>query len=102
LSVPTVYREAKGLPPLEAMANAVPVVLPAHGSFPEMIADTGGGLLCRPHDAADLAEKLAELLRDPHQATQLGLAGQAAVRDRYHARRMAERTRELYARFIHR
>ena len=64
-STPTVYRESKGLPALEAMANAVPVVLPDHGSFSEMIADTGGGLLCRPHDPADLAEKLAELLRDP-------------------------------------
>jgi glycosyltransferase involved in cell wall biosynthesis len=100
MSVPTVYREAKGLPPLEAMANAVPVVLPAHGSFPEMIADTGGGLLFRPLDAADLADKLAQVLRDPHQAIQLGLAGQMAIRDRYHARRMAERTRELYAQLM--
>ena len=56
-SMPTVYRESKGLPALEALANAVPVVLPDHGSFSEMVADTGGGLLHRPHDAADLAEK---------------------------------------------
>ena len=56
-SMPTVYRESKGLPALEAMANAVPVVLPDHGSFTEMIADTGGGLLHRPHDPADLADK---------------------------------------------
>ena len=39
-SVPTVYRESKGLPVLEAMANAVPVVLPDHGSFSELVADT--------------------------------------------------------------
>ena len=50
-----------------------------------MIADTGGGLLHRPHDPADLADKLAELLRDPARATQLGLAGQQAIHDRYHA-----------------
>src|SRR5205823_13522566 len=31
-STPTVYHESKGLPALEAMANAVPVVLPDHGS----------------------------------------------------------------------
>jgi glycosyltransferase involved in cell wall biosynthesis len=95
-SVPTVYRESKGLPALEAMANAVPVVLPDHGSFSEMVADTGGGILCRPHDAADLAEKLAELLHDPIRATQLGLAGQQAIEDRYHAPAMAEKTRQLY------
>jgi glycosyltransferase involved in cell wall biosynthesis len=95
-SVPTVYRESKGLPALEAMANAVPVVLPDHGSFSEMVADTGGGLLCQPHDPADLAEKLAELLRDPMRATQLGLAGQQAIQDRYHAAEMARQTRDLY------
>jgi glycosyltransferase involved in cell wall biosynthesis len=96
MSVPTVYRESKGLPALEAMANAVPVVLPDHGSFTEMIADTGGGLLCRPHDASDLAERIADLLRDPVRATQLGLAGQKAVHDRYHAEQMARNTLQLY------
>jgi glycosyltransferase involved in cell wall biosynthesis len=97
-STPTVYRESKGLPALEAMANAVPVVLPDHGSFSEMIADTGGGLLHRPHDAAHLAERLAELLRDPVRGMQLGLAGQQAIQDRYHAAEMARQTRELYRR----
>ena len=96
--MPTLYRESKGLPALEAMANAVPVVLPDHGSFSEMVADTGGGLLFRPHDAADLADKLAELLQDPIRATQLGLAGQQAIEDRYHAKAMAQQTLELYRR----
>jgi glycosyltransferase involved in cell wall biosynthesis len=99
-SVPTVYRESKGLPALEAMANAVPVVLPDHGSFSEMVADTGGGLLCRPHDADDLADKLAELLRDPIRASQFGLAGQQAIEDRYHAKTMARQTRDLYHRLV--
>jgi glycosyltransferase involved in cell wall biosynthesis len=100
MSVPTMYREAKGLSALEAMANAVPVVLPDHGSFPEMVADTGGGLLHRPHDSADLADKLAELLREPLRATQLGLSGQQAVHDRYHSLAMARQTLDLYHRFV--
>jgi glycosyltransferase involved in cell wall biosynthesis len=100
MSVPTVYRESKGLPALEAMANAVPVVLPDHGSFSEMIADTGGGLLCRPHDPADLAEKIAELLRDPARAATLGRAGQRAIHDRYHAEAMARQTLALYQRLV--
>jgi len=100
LSVPTVYRESKGLPALEAMANAVPVVLPDHGSFTELIADTGGGLLHRPHDAADLAERLAELLRDPLRAKQFGIAGQAAIHNRYHAAAMARQTVDLYRQVI--
>ena len=100
MSVPTVYRESKGLPALEALANAVPVVLPDHGGFSELVADTGGGLLCRPHDPRDLADKLAELLNDPVRAAQLGLTGQQAIQDRYHAAAMARQTLELYHRLI--
>jgi len=95
-STPAVYRESKGLPMLEALANGVPVVMPAHGTFPELVQDTGGGLLCEPHNPADLAEKLAEILQNPQRARELGLAGQRAIRDRYHAEGMAQRTRALY------
>ena len=50
--LPTVCREAKGLPVLEAWAAGVPAVLPAQGAFPELIADTGGGLLYEPGNLA--------------------------------------------------
>jgi glycosyltransferase involved in cell wall biosynthesis len=95
-STPTVYRESKGLPALEALANAVPIVVPNHGAFPELVADTGGGLVCRPHDPTDLAAKLAELLGDAEKADRLGKAGQRAVRARYHAEAMARSTLGLY------
>ena len=99
-STPTVYRESKGLPLLEALANGVPVVVPAHGTFPELIADTGGGVLCQPHDSTDLAAKLAEILLDHDRAQQLGQAGQQAIRQRYHAQSMAEQTRSLYVNLL--
>jgi glycosyltransferase involved in cell wall biosynthesis len=96
MSVPTVYRESKGLPMLEALANAVPVVMPSHGSFPEMIEDTGGGLLCRPEDPADLAHHLKRLIENPLLSADLGQRGQTAVRDRYTAQLMAQRHEILY------
>ncbi len=95
-STPTVYRESKGLPLLEAWANGIPAVVPAHGTFPELVKDTGGGLLHQPHDPADLAAKLAELLQDHAHARQLGQAGQKAIHERYHAAEMADRTLALY------
>jgi glycosyltransferase involved in cell wall biosynthesis len=95
-ATPTVYQESKGLPALEAWANGVPAVLPDHGTFPELAAATGGALLHRPLDAHDLAEKLAELLRNPDQAESLGRAAQAVVRARYDARSMATQTLALY------
>jgi glycosyltransferase involved in cell wall biosynthesis len=99
-SVPTVYRESKGLPVLEALSCGIPVVQPSHGSFVEIVQDTGGGLLCKPHEAIDLAEKLAVLLRDSCYAESLGRTGQQAVFERYHHGAMAERTRQLYQRLV--
>ncbi|MFV2070417.1 MAG: glycosyltransferase family 4 protein, partial [Pirellulales bacterium] len=99
-STPTVYRESKGLPVLEALTNGVPIVVPDHGSFSELVADTGGGLLCRPHDPTDLAAKISEVLSDKEKADQLGKAGQSAVRDRYHAGAMARHTLALYSQLV--
>jgi len=96
MSTPTIYRESKGLPVLEAWANAVPVVLPAHGTFPEMVEDTGGGLLFEPGNAAELAAALKRMITEPDLARQCGRRGQEAVRLRYHAPAMAERIGALY------
>jgi glycosyltransferase involved in cell wall biosynthesis len=96
MSVPAVFAESKGLSVLEAWANGVPVVLPAHGAFPEMVRDTGGGLLCQPHDAAALAAGLKRMIQDRSFATECGRRAQQAVHERYHADRMAQATLELY------
>lgn len=95
LSVPTTYREPKGLFVLEALAAGVPVIQPDHGAFPEVLADVGGGLLHRPEDAAHLAEQLAEVLRDRPRLTELGRAGQTAVHATRHRQAMAAATESV-------
>jgi glycosyltransferase involved in cell wall biosynthesis len=92
LAVPTTYQEPKGLFVLEAMAAGVPVVLPAHGAFPEVVAETSGGLLHRPEDPADLAARLHELLTDSERRRRLAEAGWQAVRSRRSALVMARAT----------
>ena len=62
LSVPTTFREPKGLYVLEALSHGVPVVQPAHGAFPELIEETGGGLLVPPDSPGDLAAALEQLM----------------------------------------
>jgi glycosyltransferase involved in cell wall biosynthesis len=100
MAVPTVYRESKGISVLEALANAVPVIVPAHGAFPEYIDETRGGVLCEPEDPQSLADRLATLIRNPATAKQLGLQGQSVIRERYTAEAMANAHRELYRRTL--
>jgi glycosyltransferase involved in cell wall biosynthesis len=95
LSVPTVYREPKGLYVLEALANGVPVVQPRHGAFPEMLEATGGGLLVEPGDPEDLARALEELMKDPKGRMQLAHGGRAVVHAQYDDATMARRTLEI-------
>jgi glycosyltransferase involved in cell wall biosynthesis len=89
-SVPTAYAEPKGIYVLEAMARGVPVVQPAHGSFPELLGLTGGGVLVPPGDASALAHTIAELLRDEPRRRELGRIGRETVRARFTEELMAE------------
>jgi glycosyltransferase involved in cell wall biosynthesis len=100
LSVPTTYREPKGLYVLEALANGTPVVQPRHGSFPELVDATGGGLLVQPDDPADLAQALRRLAEQPDHADSLGRRGKDAVHDRFHADRMARETAAIYEQYV--
>ena len=81
LSVPTTYREPKGLPVLEAWAHGVPCVQPAHGAFPELLGRVPGGVLVPPGDPLALADALTELHDDPAKRHALGEAGRVGVRE---------------------
>ena len=100
LSVPAPYREPKGLYVLEALSQGVPVVQPRHGSFPELIELTGGGLLHNPDDPADLAENLRTLVADATLRREFGRKGQAAVRDRFNAETMARNTLAVLQKYV--
>lgn len=100
LSVPTTYREPKGLYVMEALANGIPVVQPRHGSFPELIEATGGGLLVNPEDPQELARGLLSLLENESLRIELGRKGQEAVLRRFHAAQMADDTLAVYEKFV--
>ena len=90
LSVPSGYHEPKGLYLLEAMACGVPVVQPAHGAFPELIARTAGGVLATSESGADIADAIEGLWRNPARAVELGRQGAVGVRAHYTVGHMAE------------
>ena len=97
LSVPTSYREPKGLYVLEALANGVPVVQPRHGAFPELLEATNGGLLVEPEDPEQLAEALSRLYQNTEQRIKLAKDGYENVRRLFDPRTMAEATLSVFA-----
>lgn len=99
-SVPALYGEAFGLYMIEAQAAGVPVVQPRHAAFPEILAATGGGVLCEPGNTKSLADKIEELLLNPAQAAALGERGRAAVAQKFSVEAMTRETLQVFAQLL--
>lgn len=96
-SVPSNYHEAKGLYVLETLACGVPVVEPAHGSFPELVESTGGGILYDPSfGVRGLAAALAWMMDHPDERETMGAAGKQAVARLYTDKVMADEVWKQY------
>ena len=90
-SVPATYGEAFGLYVIEAQACGTPVIQPRHGSFPEILAVTQGGLMCEPDDVASLSRALESLLLNDAKRRQMSQIAKFHARAHFSASRMAER-----------
>ncbi len=100
LSVPTPYREPKGLFVLEALASGTPVVQPRHGAFPELLERTGGGILVDPDSPAALAEGLSRMMSDREAREGMGRRGRAAVLRTAGDGCMADAMLDVYRQFV--
>jgi len=84
---------------IEAMAASLPVVATAVGGNVELVVEAGAGAtghLVPPHKPAQLAERLAGLLRDPQRCRALGAAGRKRVEGELTLEAMTRRIGELY------
>jgi glycosyltransferase involved in cell wall biosynthesis len=77
--IPSVWFEGFPLTVVEAFATATPVIASAIGSLGEIIEDGLTGLLARPGDADDLADRLRWAWENPDRMRAMGLA----ARQRY-------------------
>jgi glycosyltransferase involved in cell wall biosynthesis len=84
----------------EAMAARVVVVTSNRCGMPYMVADGRSGFLVDPFDAADIAGRLGQVLRDGNLRRRLGERAAQAALERFHPRQVAGRTREVYERAL--
>ena len=82
------------------MASGVAVVQPRRGAFPEMLAQTGGGVLVEPDDPASLGDAIYRLWKDPAERAELGKRGKEGVRRHGSVWHMAERALEAYGKIV--
>lgn len=92
--------EPFGLVNIEAMAMARPVVAFAHGALPEIIIDGVTGLLVPAVDEASMAQAVLNLLQDPAQGRNLGIAGRKRVQDCFTAAQMVREVNAILERII--
>lgn len=88
----------EGLPMvlIEAMALGKPVIASAVAGIPELIEHRRNGLLVRASDWRELAEAMAEIVRDPALREQLGAAGLRTVEHEFAIERAVGPLIELF------
>jgi glycosyltransferase involved in cell wall biosynthesis len=97
---PSLAPEPFGLVMLEAMALGVPVVASRHGGPVDIIEEGRDGLLFRPGDVEDLAEKIVSLLEDPALSRRLAEAAMTKVRTQYTMEALVSQIQRAYDRLL--
>ncbi|HVK53630.1 MAG TPA: glycosyltransferase family 1 protein [Burkholderiales bacterium] len=89
--VTTPWYEPFGITPIEAMACGTPVIGSAVGGIKHTVIHGETGYLTPPNDPEALADRLADLHRDPELAVRLGQAGLKRVNQHFTWRSVAKK-----------
>jgi glycosyltransferase involved in cell wall biosynthesis len=98
VSVPVRIGEAFGMYLLESMASGIPVVQPALGAFPEIVAKSGGGITYFPNTPIKLSETWADLLSNPEKLKKLSQDGYEGTKKNFNIHNHAAEIIGLYER----
>lgn len=81
---------------LEALASGTPVVAADNIGFRQVIRGDVPGRFVPPHDGAELAVGIGELLDDPVRSAEIGVQGRRAVEREFDWPRVTDRIEEIY------
>jgi glycosyltransferase involved in cell wall biosynthesis len=96
VAVSTSDYEGSPLSVMEFMEAARPVVATRVGGIPDLIDDGEQGLVVEPQDPAAFAAAVAQMLRDPERARQMGERGRERRRREFDIDVMVRRLEALY------
>jgi glycosyltransferase involved in cell wall biosynthesis len=85
---------------MDAMAAGLPVIATSVGGIPELIEDGKTGWLVPPRDADALTSRVRLLLGNPEMRLNMGVAGNARVRDCFSATQMTKSFDQLYVELL--
>jgi len=97
---PSVCEESFGMPLVEAMASATPVVATRGGAFPEIVENGRTGLLVERSDTQALAEAILQLLSNPDQRDAMAQAALERASTMFSWDRIAEDLLKEYERLF--
>lgn len=93
-------REGMSNTTMEAMAAGLPCVVTDAGGTRELVVHGATGFVCASGQAAEMAERVGELLDDPTRRRRLGEQGRARVAAEFSPGALAESTAALYRRLL--
>lgn len=92
--------EGFGLPCLEAMASACPVIATHTGAWPEVISNGNDGFLIPTNSSKHLAEKLEILTADPERILNMGREARKKMERKYNIQSEAKGIQLVYERMF--
>ncbi len=92
--------EGFGLTLLEAMASGRPCVASKVGGVPEVMTNGVTGILTRPGDSQDCANRISYILGNPEIAESMGKKGRKVVLSRFTAEKMCGLTADVYSKVL--
>lgn len=98
--IPSTWEEPFGLVALEAAHMGKSVVATRSGGLPEIVIDGETGRLVEKGDPEGMAQALGDLLRNPEQATTMGLSAQKRAREVFPFEAMVDQYEAAYAQIL--